>query len=34
MLEGHKGHLEGDAKETGRLRVKPLALQVMLDWHG
>jgi hypothetical protein len=34
MLEGHEGHLESDAKETGGLRVKPVALQVMLDWHG
>jgi len=34
MLEGHKGHLESDAQETGGLGVKPVALQVMPNWHG
>jgi hypothetical protein len=34
MLEGHKGHLESDAQETGRLGVKPMALQVVPDRHG
>ena len=34
MLEGHKGHLESDAQDTGSLRVKPVALQVMPDRHG
>ena len=33
-LERHKGHLEGDAQETGGLGVKPVALQVMPDRHG
>ena len=34
MLEAHQGHLESEAQETGSLRVKPVALQVMPDWHG
>jgi hypothetical protein len=34
MLEGHKGHLESDAQETGGLGVKPVALQVVPDRHG
>ena len=31
VLEGHKGHLESDAQETGGLGAKPVALQVVPD---
>jgi len=33
MLEAHQRHLESHAQEGG-LGVKPVALQVMPDWHG
>jgi hypothetical protein len=33
MLEAHQRHLESHA-QAGGLGVKPVALQVMPDWHG
>jgi hypothetical protein len=33
MVEDHEGHLESDAQATGRLGVKPVALQVVSDRH-
>jgi hypothetical protein len=32
--QGHKGHLESEAQKTGRLSVKPMALQVVPHRHG
>jgi hypothetical protein len=34
LLESHEGHLKSDAQDTGSVRIEPVALQVMPDWHG
>ena len=34
MLEGHKGHLKSQAQETSRLRIEPMALQMLPHRHG